>query len=485
MRSGPSMDFARLPVRFGALVLAAAGILGIVSLFATEYSWLAIVPPILLLAMFVLGRLPRMGYLLIIFLLPFENIINLAGSRMLTLPKFIGLWLLIVTAVALVVDRKFVPNLRSNLWVPVVLFLLLNLVSAFASAYPLVAFDEIRKLVTAGLFFGLTLVYISRRELESTLPGIVIGSILINLVLFSVDYILQIPLGGGGQPLFPRAPDPAAALTSSYSGMIIFSLPLLWHSFLKRRTVAGRALHLAMGAALLSGAVYTRSRAAAVLFLVTLLALFVEYAWRIKPRNLGFIISIASLGLVAMLVLTPEAYWSHQRSAANAATDASVSRRLTYLTVAWQSFRESPVMGTGPGTFKELYAVSPYPPLFSDFSSDYRRVAHNTYVEVLVGSGLPSMLLFVAMIWLAMRNYGVARRMFREKGRLEMMSLVGAYRISLLILALLFFFVSHLYMKYFWMALALSTVALRLAREEGAAGDVSPGSPPPRSSARR
>jgi O-antigen ligase len=135
-------------------------------------------------------------------------------------------------------------------------------------------------------------------------------------------------------------------------------------------------------------------------------------------------------------------------------------RRAAYIDVALQSFKQHPVLGTGPLTFKDVWLNSI---MAREFKIE-ERPAHNTYLEVLVGSGLVGLIIFLLLLWRALANFSHARRIFRDMGDIEMASLVGAYRLSFISVLIYFFIKSGIDHKLFLLALPLSETALRLAR---------------------
>jgi O-antigen ligase len=297
------------------------------------------------------------------------------------------------------------------------------------------------------------------------LPAVLIGSILANYALFVLEFVFDVSLGGS-EPIFPKGVDqPAYALPTGYSAYFVLLLPLIAYRFFQARSVLRRLLWLALAAVSVWAIVYLGSRAAALIFLLTVVLLLAQYGELFRPRFLGLLAALAMLGVAAVIVLTPAAYWTRQKGVVEYETDPSISRRVSYLQAAWEPFRERPLLGAGPGTFSELYSQSLYGAKFGSAATNYRRDAHNTYVEVLIGSGLAGLACFLALVARALANFRGAVRRFKEAGDRADELLTRSYLIIFVTTLVFLLFISNLYMKYFWILLALSELAARFSRE--------------------
>jgi O-antigen ligase len=201
-------------------------------------------------------------------------------------------------------------------------------------------------------------------------------------------------------------------------------------------------------------------------FLITafmaILILF-EQRNRFTMRYLGVILAPIAIFLLIGVMFVPEAYLQRQKSITlGREADTSTMRRAAYIDVALKSFQENPVLGTGPFTFKEVWVNSI---LARKFKIE-ERPAHNTYLEVLVGSGLVGLIIFLLLLWQALANFSYAKGIFRDMGDTEMASLVGAYRLSFISILIYFFIKSGLDHKFFLLALPLSEIALRMAKDK-------------------
>lgn len=460
-------------LRYGPfqLLLAIGAIGSSLALLASPYARWSFVPGLAIALLLLLSWRPRLGYYLFVFLIPFEFLTRLSEThRFFSVPKALGAWITLVVLLSLLLQRGRSATLRSRLWAPLALFVVVNVCAAALSPWGPTAADHLRKLAVAISVFALTLFFVDRRGFRDTLPSVLIGSILANYALFVLEFVFDVPIGGGGEPIFPKAVDqPAYALPTGYSSYFVFLLPVIAYRFFQARTVTRRALWLALAGVSVWAIVYLGSRAAAVIFLLVLALLFAQYLELFKPRFLGLLAAVALLGVAAVVLLTPAEYWTRQKGAVEYQTDPSVSRRVSYLRAGWDAFRERPLLGAGPGTFSELYSRSPQGAQFGNPASDFRRDAHNTYLEVLVGSGVVGLALFLALIARALANFRAAIRGFKLAGDRANELLTRSYLIVFSANLVFLLFLSSLYMKYLWISLALSELARRFSADRGQA----------------
>ena len=198
---------------------------------------------------------------------------------------------------------------------------------------------------------------------------------------------------------------------------------------------------------------------------IVLSLLFIEYIRRFRPKYLGFIVSLFAIAIIMTAFLVPASYWERQKSVTHTKTESSVARRTTYIYAAWDFFKENPFLGSGPGTFRDMYEGTKYAFHYTKAGHSMRRAAHNAYLEVLTGKGMIGLAIFSVIILLALKNFNVSKKQFHDYGKKEMASLIGAYRTSFISMLLLLFVLSADYHKYLWASFALSQVALRLSQK--------------------
>jgi probable O-glycosylation ligase (exosortase A-associated) len=192
-----------------------------------------------------------------------------------------------------------------------------------------------------------------------------------------------------GGTRFDRGPGGMLNDNNTFALGLNMALPLLVAIVATERS---RLLRLAAGAmALLTilTILFTFSRGG----LLTLAAVGVFLIWRSKRPLLAA--AVLALGLVAAVALTSsglqEQYLERAASIRNYQQDNSARGRLNSWRVSWLVFEDYPVFGIGPNNLETVF--DQYTPRHVTF-----HVAHNSYLELLAECGLPSLLLFLAML---------------------------------------------------------------------------------------
>jgi hypothetical protein len=142
---------------------------------------------------------------------------------------------------------------------------------------------------------------------------------------------------------------------------------------------------LASGAFLLAGSacmVWTGSKAGWIIALIQIAVWIVTrripLGWKV-----GIVAAIGLVGLTSFAVKYRDYF-------ARGAT--SVSARFDYWEAAWQTIRNHPGLGTGPGTFGFVYARIKPP------EAEMARLAHNDYLQQWSDSGISGFLSYLALI---------------------------------------------------------------------------------------
>lgn len=119
-----------------------------------------------------------------------------------------------------------------------------------------------------------------------------------------------------------------------------------------------------------------------------------------KKKALG-LTSLALAGILFVLV-APEAALDRYKTIPNAAeTDASAIGRLQAWQTALEMTKAHPLLGVGPLNFETE---------FSKYSAYHARAPHNAFIGLMAESGIPSMLLFIAIVGSAIGQMWKLRR---------------------------------------------------------------------------
>ena len=176
-----------------------------------------------------------------------------------------------------------------------------------------------------------------------------------------------------------------------FAGMLLLLTPVagvsLHRMMLKYGTLSAR---LAAGILVVSSAacLYWSGSKAALLIAVAMGAWLAIAASHSKRVRTGALIGLAVL--VAAFVVP--ALMKYKSAGAKSAV-----ARISYWKSALATFRENPVMGSGPGTFGVMYAKNKKP------DEEMARLAHNDFLQQASDSGLIGLCLYLAAV------FGVAR----------------------------------------------------------------------------
>lgn len=444
---------------FLLIVLISAGLL------TTPFYYFALLigPVILLLLLF--GRNPQAGYYLILFWIPYDAYSEFKGYEFLSTVRFVGFWLLIVILFNFLLNKKssYSYNIQSNLWPWLLIFFLVSFVSALMSDYVYISLQNLGPQLIAYIFFAMSLIFISRKGFYKTLPIVIIASVSINSILTLVGQFLEVSyfsyvgsvrrgIGGATNP-------------NELSFIIIFSLPLLAHWFFSSRSLFEKNLAVVLFIINAVGIVATYSRGGGIGLAIVFFLIFIEHFRRFRPKYIGFVGSFIAVVILMSVIFVPPSYWERQ-TGYEFKEDSSLGSRRSFLYAGWDFFKENPIIGSGPGTFREKYQVTNYASQFAREAGPVKFGAHNVYIEYLVGQGLVGFFIFLVILLLTLKNFAIAKNHFQAYGNIEMASLVGAYRIFFISMTYFFIVLHSSYHKYFWVSLALSQVALRLSLEK-------------------
>jgi len=455
-------------IRFGPFqaFLVALVVAGTVFLLATPYYYLALLPGPLIVALLLLGRFPQFSWYLLIFLIPSEFLTRMSATQPgITVSKFLGLWIVVVALLMLLMDHWRVQHLKSRLWPFLAVFVLANVFSTLISAHLAIALEHLQQLLVAVVIFALTLLLTGRGGFMRTVPSVLIWGVLLNYVIFLLDFRGGVTMPWVSESPFPQdAKLPAYAMPTGYSVYLVFVFPFLIHRFAFSKGLAKKILYFCLSVLTVSGIMYLGSRAAFLLILFIAAILSFQYLRLLKPRLIGLLLAGVFLSAALVTLFMPEWYVGRQKSMVETETDGSISGRIDFLKSGWDFFKQKPFFGFGPGAFPEEYSKTLYAAKHGETPLSYRMMAHNTFLEVVVGSGLLGLLSFLALVAIALMNYRTAARNFRCEGHRDQELMTRAYLAVFLANLLYFFFISYLTMKHFWIFLAVSQLALNFSQ---------------------
>jgi O-antigen ligase len=403
--------------------------------------------------------LPQLLFYLIVASIPFFQWRQLPGPAFMKVDWLLMAALLVMIGVYLMTLKRPPVRLQSNIWGPLGLFLVANIVSVAFSPYPEQATGGLIALLQSGVFIVVATLMVNDRGVETVLPWVLGLSVGLNATLSILGYFF-------GLELFTHEGGRAFGATigaNNMALMCVFTLPLMIHCMIYASTASRCWLGALLAVILIFGVFSTVSRGGFVNLLVVLVLVAVQYRKHFHPRYLGLLVAGFALAATLVVAVVPTAFFERQVSLVTEGTqDKSISRRSYYIRVGLEAFGERPLMGWGPNAFQEIWVESRAARRFNM----EKRPAHNTYMEVAVGSGLVGLAVFGFLMVRTYRNYAEAQRLFARQERDREAHLMGAYKVGVVIVLVYFLFKSGLEHKYFLLALPLSYAVLAYARRQ-------------------
>lgn len=120
--------------------------------------------------------------------------------------------------------------------------------------------------------------------------------------------------------------------------------------------------------------------------------------WRTRARLLGILFGLPA-AIVGFFTLAPDSMVERMSGIRQATqSDLSVLYRFQAWEVAWGITLRHPLLGIGPKNFVDEFRRFPHPPDLP------RMEVHNTYLELASGNGIPALLLYLALAFVAFRT---------------------------------------------------------------------------------
>jgi len=201
--------------------------------------------------------------------------------------------------------------------------------------------------------------------------------------------------------------------------------------------------------------VYTYSRGG----FLALVAAFIIMAL-LRPHRLSFVL----LGL-AVLTITfqfiPSNYKDRISSIFNISpnsrtggyVDASVQGRTSENLVAWNMFRNNPIVGVGVGNYNIYYQQYSRQLGLDSRLSD--RSAHNLYLEVAAERGVLGLIVFGCIIILTLRQAFGTSNKFKQLGNKDFADLAAALGVSFIAYLITAIFLHDAYPRFFWVLVGI------------------------------
>lgn len=394
---------------------------------------------------------PYPFWLLYFFIAPFTYIIKEAfplGSFV----RFIGLFLVILSAPSILLSKPSARFRITPLGASILLFLLGGVLSLLAfirmeSAY-----------LGVGLFFGNVIAYwvfvnvFGEEQRMGTLLKVLIGVLAVQSVIAVVQKIVNVPLFRASGTIT----DP------NYFGFWL--LPFLCISFylgVAAKNNFHKILYFVAYALMTVAISLTYSRSMILILIPTQFVLF------LRQRRLLLFLAVAA-GILGFFYLGFAQIFQEGfniESFFTAARIASIEWRFYFAKTSLKMFWEHPLFGVGADNFYHLFRF--YSTITPHLS---RAVIHNSYLEILAGTGLAGTVPFLAIIMFSIRNFWRARRYHLNKDDRFHTLLTEGLLVGFVVSLASHLFLSTQHHILLWLFLALSTIAANLSfrkAEEG------------------
>jgi O-antigen ligase len=342
---------------------------------------------------------------------------------------------------------------------------LVNAVATLLSPYPDQAQSGMIMLLQGTLFMMVVMLMINERGFEVYLPwtiGLSMG-VAASMAVLGYFFGVELFLHEGVKRAYG-----ATISANNMALMCVFAFPIGIYWAVYGRSMRMKVLGMTVALLMVLGIMSTVSRGGFLNLVLVAGLLALQYRKRFHLRYLGLIVGAIGVLAVVFIIAAPKEFLERQATLVTEGTqDRSVNRRSHYVKVGLEAIKERPLIGWGPDVFRKVWVHS----MDTRWFDMVERPAHNTYIEVGVGSGLIGLFLFLFVLGRAYFNYRQAERTLMEHGMEEQAHLVGAFKLGIISVLIYFFIKSGLEHKYFLLSLALSYGALLYARNKVAAVD--------------
>ena len=306
--------------------------------------------------------------------------------------------------------QKWKPFYRNPITIIFIFYFVWMAMSCITSQMPLVSWKYLIShawLILPMYFFATKLFYLK----ESTQKTFVLAQI-ISLILVVIYTLIRHSAYRFGDDESHWVMQPFYKDHAIYGSAIALFIPVLIAFFSDRKySFAGRFFLMAGLVVLVSGLLFSYSRAAWLGFFIAIgLGIIVQFRIKFKVLIVPFLVLVLAALIFQTQILhrleknkqdSSEDVVENIESMSNITTDASNLERLNRWNCALRMARDYPLTGSGPGTFQFLYAPYQYSYEKTIISTNAGTLgnAHSEFLGALAESGIPGMLIVVALVF--------------------------------------------------------------------------------------
>ena len=330
---------------------------------------------------------------IVVFAMPWENAVVIPGFG--TVSRVIGVAAFAAAVLSIAETRSLrVPALQHNI---------MALFVAWATLSYFWTFDLQRTRVNAmSLIQLLMLVWLiwefarTRKQQLLLLRAYVLGTVV------SASSVIAAFLTGAGDAHNYGRYTGLGFNPNDLSLTLALSLPISMYLAVRDESLRGRVAIYAMHMAMALGAILISASRGPLLAASGLLILVPFVFALLKPMQKTVTATVASLLLVAMIFMVPKSSWARLSTIGQEVSSGTLNERTMIWTAGWTVFGQQPFGGVGTGAFAAAVEHN----LGMGFTNadstsnthDVELVAHNTFVSVLVETGVIGLALFLSIL---------------------------------------------------------------------------------------
>lgn len=370
--------------------------------------------------------------------------------------------LMIIILIHLVITKRLPEAFFNHLNIWFVLFFLINLLSSLFSEYRNFALSELFVLFQGYVFIVINLFFLDGKGLAGRLPMALGLSIGLNSLIAGLGYFFGVTYMNTWEGQFRTLGVTLGSNTLSL--MCVFVIPILVYSMINAKSAGSFFTYMFLVFINICGLVSSESRGGFLhLIIISMMMIFFNRQ-RFQPRFFGIAISFLAFAVLVVGVAIPDSYFERQKTLLADEQDVSLRRRTAYIKVGLDSFMENPIFGTGTGTFPKIWVKSKEVLYFKITE----RPTHNTYLDVLVSTGIIGLLIFIGLLFQVFKDISRSIRIFDIIGDNEFKTIGISYMLAFLVTCSYGLIKNLLDFKLFILIISLSQVIYLISvREKG------------------
>jgi len=288
---------------------------------------------------------------------------------------------------------------------------------------------------------------------------VLIGLVVILSVFLALDAAYKYIIGdftrgrvyGMGSGLFSDPNDLALGL--------VMAMPFSFYICVSQRKVWKKFIFGALFFIILYATITTYSRAGFLGIIVVGSLIF----WDLLKRKKTIILMVVMSCIFIVYAIAPPGYTDRIYTIFYTDEDrtGSAQERLFILETGWEAFKQRPLLGAGLSSFEVMYYE------ISKESGGWK-ASHNTYLQVLVETGILGFSLFILLIYYGFNNLNIVRKTLVKNGSdVENLSFYAeAARVSFCGFLIVAFFLSQAWTLHLYYLLGYTKTMERLASEK-------------------